>query len=123
MNKNGYFSRTSIIEGSDFNINLEKGIKNLDTRSFIYHRIVKILRKKNQKKYKGFWLCIAYYPYSITGKFNEEYVKKPIFKKIECEEKILLSQIRTLFKKIIFVPNGIHFIEVKRNTHKAFEWK
>ena len=123
LKETGYFSRTFIFEGSDFNINLKKANKNLDIRSFIYHRIVKILTKKEKEKYKGFWLCIAYYPYSITSKFNEEYVKKSILKKIECEQKPLLYQIRKLFKKIIFVPNGMHFIKVEKNTYKIFEWK
>ena len=119
LKEKGCFSRIFTIKKSDFNINSE----NPDMRSFIYHRIVEILRKKEKEKYKGFWLCIAYYPYSIIGKFNEEYIKNPILKKIECEQKPLLSQIRELFKKVIFVPNGTHFIKVEKNTHKIFEWK
>ena len=74
LKKNQFFSRNFTISGSDFNIESQKDIECPDTRSFISHRIVETLRKKESKKYKGCWLCIAYYPYSITSKLNEDYL-------------------------------------------------
>ena len=123
LKKMDHFSRIFTIKASDFDIESQEGIEHPDTRSFIYHRIVKILRKKESEKYKGCWLCVAYYPYSITSKLNENYVKNPVLEKIEYKEKALLSQIRKIFKKIIFVPSGMDFIKITGNTYRIFEWK
>ena len=87
LKKPGFFSRNFTIKGPNFNIEPQKDTENPDTRSFISYRIVEILRKKESQKYKGCWLCIAYYPYSITSKLNEDYVKEPVLKKIECGKK------------------------------------
>ena len=93
-------------------------------KKFIYDRIVKILERKSNQKYKGSWLAIAYEP--IIIKINKDYVNKPIFEKIERTREQLFFSTREIFKKIIFVPNGMRFKIIQSNEadeYKIFEWE
>ncbi|MDE0119048.1 MAG: hypothetical protein OXM55_03460 [Bdellovibrionales bacterium] len=123
----GEFSRTFIFEDIDKEYNNQfflDSTKVENIKRFIYDRIVNILLKKSKQQYKGCWLTIAYEPVII--KINKDYVNKPIFKKIEHTRKQLLFSTREIFKKIIFVPNGMRFKVIQSNEfteYKTFEWK
>ena len=104
-----------------FKINMdEKGQANRDiddeSIKFIGHHIVKTLQKKNKQKYKDCWLAIAY-DFPIISEIT--YLK---FKEIESENKELLTSIRNIFNKIIFVPNREHFMKKKDSDFKTFKW-
>lgn len=121
------FSRTFVCEDFDQECNdqiFSDGTTAENIKPFIYNRLVNILSKKNKHKYKGYWLAIAYEP--IIIKIYEDYINKPIFKKIAIDEKQLLFSIRKVLKKIIFVPNGMQFRIIQSsepNEYKIFEWK
>ena len=103
--------------GSDFDLKSDD-----DIRSFIYHRLVRILEKKNHKKYKGLWLCIAYQIMKLP--FNKPDVHEPILRKIQDKEKNLLSSIHEVFTKVIFVPNRIHLMKLSEpQSYQSFEWQ
>ncbi|MDE0092499.1 MAG: hypothetical protein OXN83_04345 [Oligoflexia bacterium] len=110
----GFSERDSIIEDSleESNQEIIHGMVNLQV--FIYNRIVKIFKKKHKDKYKGYWLCIPYNPFSILGEFNESKIQNNIYNKIQREEKNLWFSIRNIFDKIIFLP-------LEQND-KIFEW-
>ncbi len=80
---------------------------------FIYERLVSIFKKKNNKKYKGFWLVISYEPNFSLEYFSDDCIKKYIFKKIKSDNNF--KHLKDIFKKIIFLP----YHEVK--GHKIFE--
>ena len=73
-------------------------------KNFIYNRIIKILERKNNQKYKGCWLAIAYEP--IIIKINKRYVNQPVFMKIECMKKNLLLSIKKFLKKLFLFQMG-----------------
>ena len=80
---------------------------------FIYERLVDIFKKKNKKKYKGFWLVISYEPIFALEYFSDDRIKQYIFNKIKSRHDF--SQLKDIFKKIIFLP----YHEVK--GHKISE--
>ncbi len=127
MKEKDKFSRTFVFENFDRKFNdqiFSDGTKAENIKLFIYDRLVSILSKKNKCKYEGYWLAIAYE--SIIMKMDKDYINKPIFKKIESNEDQLLFYIRKIFKKIIFVPNGMQFKIIQSSEpseYKIFEWK
>ena len=83
---------------------------------FLYKKIVSILKKKNQKKYKNFWLLISYFPFLFMNDFGKKNVRQFVLKKTQSEQDKLIDSLKRIFKKIIFVP----FREQEK--HKIFEW-
>ena len=113
-----YSEREFIIEdsiGTNEESNQEiLGDGTVNSKIFIYNRILKIFTKKNREQYNGYWLCIPYNPFSMLGEFNSANVKNYIFEKIKNEEKNLLYSIGNIFEKIIFLPYY--------QNDKIFEW-
>ena len=85
---------------------------------FIGDRIVKILKKKNKQKYKDCWLAIAY-NLLIEGEIT--YLRNTKFEKIKSENKELLTSIRNIFNKIIFVSEE-KIMKTSNGDLKPFEW-
>ena len=54
---------------------------------FLYKHIISVLEKKNQEKYKGFWLLISYTPHYIMSYFGKEKVKNFVLQKIQLQKK------------------------------------
>ena len=86
------------------------------SEDFLYEKIVHLLKKKNKEKYKEFWLLISYAPFFHMESFGKREVRNFILQKIESQEQELVSSVRMIFKKIIFVP----FIRGAEN-HQIFE--
>ena len=93
-----------------------------DPIPFIYERIVCQLKKKTKDKfkeaYKDFWLLISYCPESPRFSCFYGAVRDCILKKIEEENRKLISSTKEVFRKIIFVP----FKEGPDGKHQIFEW-
>ena len=87
------------------------------SEDLLYEKIVYLFKKKNKRKYNAFWLLISYAPSFHMGAFGEKDVRDFILQKIKLQEQELVSSIRMIFKKIIFVP----FTRGAEN-HKIFEW-
>ena len=88
------------------------------SEDFLYKKIVYLLKKKNKQKYNNFWLLISYTPFFHMESFGKEDVRDFILQKIKLKEQELVSSIRTIFKKIIFVP-----FNKGAENHQIFEWK
>ena len=70
----------------------------------IFQKIKTIFENKNKRKYQDCYLVIFYASELTFRLLKDKDVKKYIFSKLETEEKELLSDIRKIFKKIIFLP-------------------
>ena len=88
------------------------------SEDFLYEKIVYLFKKKNKHKYNGFWLLISYAPFFHMESFGKEDVRNFILQKINSQEQKLISSVRMIFRKIIFVP----FTGGAEN-HQIFEWK
>lgn len=85
---------------------------------FLYKKIIDVLKKKNNKdKYQDFWLLISYSSFFRTGYFSEKERRDFILKKILSKNKVLISSIRKIFKKVLFVP-----LNKIQENHQIFEW-
>ena len=87
------------------------------SEDFLHKKIVYLLKKKNKQKYNDFWLLVSYTPFFHMKSFGEEDVRSFILQKIKLQEQELVSSIKRIFKKVIFVP----FTRGAEN-HQIFEW-
>ena len=109
---------TSINEAYSKEIKAGKWLPAEIPEDFFYRKIVSVLKKKNQKKYENFWLLISYSPFFQKSDFGKENVRDFVLQKIQSQEEKLFSEVKKIFKKIIFIP-----FDKGQANHKIFEWQ
>ena len=105
----------------DFEVLEPHHLTSIDTikKQPLYQKIISVLDKKNYIKYKGFWLLISYIPdIYYMGDFGRDDIRAIILNTIQSQKRDLISSIKNIFKKVVFVP-----LNEGAENHHIFEWK
>ena len=105
---------------TDFEVLESHHLTSIDTikKQPLYQKIISVLNKKNHIKYKGFWLLISYVPHIYyMGDFGRDDIRAIILNTIQSQKRDLISSIKNIFKKVVFVP-----LTGGAKNHYIFEW-